>query len=165
MKVGVFTAETSPNPELLFSVDCFGMNNKIKKKLAAAITFQETLTELLTGVAPKTKGKIVEAEEGKTSLVALFDIVGVLDNFHKMLRIDKARALFLDFLEIDPRPLQVTREGLTQLFSELIKRYSSSRNLPSSIPHFLVPMMCGEAIPAPIDIITTADLLQRPEQG
>lgn len=48
-------------------------------------------------------GKIAEAEEGKTSLVALFDIVGVLDNYHKMLRIEKARALFLEFLEIDPR--------------------------------------------------------------
>lgn len=165
VKVGVFTSGTPANPELLFTVDCFGMNNKIKKKLAAAITFQETLTELLTGVAPKTKGKIVEAEEGKTSLVALFDIVGVLDNFHKMLRIDKARALFLDFLEIDPRPLQVTREGLTQLFTELTKRYSNSRNLPSSIPHFLVPMMCGEAIPAPIDIITTAEAAPKPGTG
>lgn len=125
------------------------------------VTFQETMIELLTGVAPPDKGKNVEFSAAKTSLVSLFEMLNIPENFHKMLRIAKARSLFYKFLKIESASMQVTRAIITEIFSGFVQKHREKRNFPAPLFHFLVQLMTGQNVNPPLTMVTDMQAIKQ----
>lgn len=151
--------------EFTLYVECNLSQTKLRKGLSSVVSFQETMIELLTGVVPPDKGRNVEPNAAKTSLVALFEMLSVPENFHKMFHIPKARALFLRFLKIDSTSIQVTKTLVTQTFTELVQRHRARRSFPNTLLHFLVKLMTGEYATPSITIVSDQLLLLKQEEG
>jgi len=127
---------------------------KKMRKFSALSSFQETLRELLVGVVdlPKSKNVNVDVEVFKAGLTTMFDSLMAPDNYHKMIRNEKARKLFESFLEIDMKPMYVSREALTHQFRSFVKLYRPLRNLPSTVIQFLLYLMAGDVAEATTEI-------------
>lgn len=136
--------------EFVVIVDGNMSQNIIRKKSAALIAFQEQIREWLKGSVDipevgKAKGKVAEvAETIKASANAMFQILSVPYNFHNLLNVQKARELFFEFLEIDTRHMQTSKNDFILWISEYEQRFRPRRNLPGTILSFLVNLLTGD---------------------
>lgn len=96
------------------------------------------------------------AEVVKDCLNKTFAILSIPEQFHKMSRVEKARLLFMEFLEVDFGAFRVTRELVSEYFGEFVASYRKRRSMPSSVAHLLAQLCAGhcQLILFPLDRLT-----------
>lgn len=98
--------------------------NIVRKKMPVLVSFAEGMREAMKGVLDLPaltvlKGNAGEmAEDMKTGLNNMFQMLNTTENFNKLLRVDKARVLFTEFLENDLQTLQVNKTTFAQFVSQ-----------------------------------------------
>lgn len=133
VRVGLLT-----HTEYTLTVTANLTQTKLQKTAAVASSFDSKMRKLLDGVVtiPTLGNDATEA-----SLNALFTCLYQPENFHRMNRVAEARSLFEEFLELDCRLMQVTRDFVLRSAERFACTHAHARSLPASLFHMLITMM------------------------